>query len=100
MSEPISVTCPHCGATLQIDVEAGVVVHHQAPVSTAEKIDFDARLKQMEADKKRAADRMAEAFRAEKSRDRILEDRFRKLMDGAKNDEDADKPMIRDIDLD
>ena len=100
MSDPIVVTCPHCGATLEIDADAGVVVHHQAPVKATEKLDFDARLQQMEADKRRAADRMAEAFRTERSRERINEERFRKLIEGAKDDDEAGTPQIRDIDLD
>lgn len=99
MSKTISVSCPHCQSTLKIDAEAGVVIEHQAPVDPKEKIDFDTRLKQMEEEKKRAAGRLEEAMRAEKSRDRLLEDRFRKLMDDAKNQDDS-TPPIRDIDLD
>jgi hypothetical protein len=100
MSEKISVSCPHCSATLKIDVEAGVVVSHEAPVSTREKIDFDARLEQMKADKERASDRMAEAMRREKSKDRIMADKFRQLMDDAKAKGDDGKAPIKDIDLD
>jgi hypothetical protein len=99
MSEAISITCPHCGSTLQIDTDAGVVVGHAPPPSTGEKVDFDARLKQLEDEKQRASDRMAEAMRMEKDKERIMEDRFKKLMDeAAKSDDDA--PPIRDIDLD
>ncbi len=100
MSENITLTCPHCGSTLEIDVEAGVVVRHSAPPVERRKTDFDQRLKELESEKRRAADRMAEALRAEQSRERILEDRFRKLMEESKNDKDAGKPHIRDIDLD
>jgi uncharacterized Zn finger protein (UPF0148 family) len=98
-SNRISVTCPHCHATLTVDTEAAVVVGHQPPPSHKEKIDFDTRLKQMEEEKKRAAGRLEEAMRAEKSRDRLLEDRFKELMDDAKNQDDT-TPPIRDIDLD
>jgi uncharacterized Zn finger protein (UPF0148 family) len=99
MSETVSVTCPICGATLKIDTEAGVVVDHQAPPEHRDKIDFETRLKQMEEEKRRASDRLAEAMRKEKSRDRILEDKFRELMDKAKDIDDS-TPPIRDIDLD
>jgi len=99
MSKAISVTCPHCGSTLQVDTEAGVVVGHAPPPSTSEKVDFDTRLKQIEEEKQRASDRMEEAMRMEKDKERIMEDRFRKLLDEASKSDD-DEPPIKDIDLD
>jgi hypothetical protein len=99
MGDSLKVTCPHCGSSLTVDVEAGVVVDHAPPVEHRDKVDFDARLKQIEDDKRRASDRMAEAMRKEQSKSRLLEDRFRKLIDDAKNAPDDGKP-IRDIDLD
>lgn len=99
MSDKLIVNCPHCRSSLTIDTEAGVVVDHTPPVQAKDKIDFDTRLKQMEEEKRRAAGRLDEAMRAEKSRDRLLEDRFRKLMDDAKDVDDS-TPAIRDIDLD
>ncbi len=97
MSDTITITCPHCDSSIVIDVSAGVVMEHTAPARPQEKIDFDARLKQMEAEKARSADRMAEAMRQEKDKDRLMEDRFRSLMEKAKDD-DGSRP-IRDIDL-
>jgi hypothetical protein len=99
MSDPISLTCPHCGSGLRIDPDAGVVIDHTPPARTSEKTDFETRLKQLEDEKRRASDRMEEAMRMEKSKERIMEDRFRKLMDEAKKSGDDSKP-IRDIDLD
>ena len=99
MSDPVIICCPHCGSNLTVDVEAAVVVDHSPPVVHKEKTDFDERLKQIEDEKQRASDRMAEAMRKEQTQDRILEDRFRKLMDDAKKMPDPGKP-IRDIDLD
>jgi len=99
MSDHLKVTCPHCGSSLTLDVEAGVVVDAVPPAVHREKIDFDARLKEIEAEKRRASDRMAEAMRKEQSKGRLLEDRFRKLVDDAKKTGDDSKP-IRDIDLD
>lgn len=98
MSETITVTCPHCDSSLIIDTTAGVVVEHTTPVRPQEKIDFNARLKQMEEEKARSADRLAEAMREEKDKDRLMEDKFRSLMEKAKDD-DGSRP-IRDIDLD
>ncbi len=99
MGQHTTVTCPHCDSSLVIDVEAGVVVKHTPPVRTHEKVDFDTRLKQMEMEKARSADRMAEAMRQEKSKDRLMEDKFRSLMEKAKHDDDGSRPL-RDIDLD
>jgi hypothetical protein len=53
----------------------------------------------LEEEKRRAAGRLEEAMRQERSRDRLLEDRFRQLMDKAKDD-DGSPPPVRDIDLD
>ena len=93
-----TVTCPHCDSSLVIDVEAGVVVDHSPPVRIHDKIDFNARLKQMEDEKARSADRLAEAMRQEKSKNRLMEDKFRSLLEKAKDDDGT--PYIRDIDLD
>ncbi|MCP4898773.1 MAG: hypothetical protein GY906_17520 [bacterium] len=83
---------------LTIDTDAGVVTGHEPPVDTRERIGFDERLQQMKDEKERAADKMDEAFRREQSRDRLMEDKFRELMEKAKDIDDS-KP-IRDIDLD
>ena len=99
MSDKVIVSCPHCGANLTVDISAGVVVDHAPPVVHRDTTDFDERLKQIESEKRRASDKMAEAMRKEKSKERILEDRFNKLMDDAKKSPDQGKP-IRDIDLD
>jgi hypothetical protein len=100
MSDTITVTCPHCRSSLVIDRAAGVVVSHEPPVDRGSKIDFDQRLQQMEQEKRRMAGRLDEAMRAEKDKNRLLEDRFRKLMDSAREDPDDDRPFVRDIDLD
>ena len=99
MAELVSVTCPHCGSTLRIDPEAGVVVDHSRPPVHTDKTDFDTRLREIEEEHHRASERLAEAMRMERSREKIIEDRFRKLVDEAKKTKD-DKPPIRDIDLD
>ena len=98
MSEPVSITCPHCTAEIRIDTDAGVVIDHTPPVVHTDKTDFDTRLKELEEEKRRAGDRMAEALRMEQSKGKIMEDRFQKLMEEAKKSED-DGPPIRDIDL-
>ena len=99
MTDKLNLTCPHCQSALKVDIGAGVVVEHTPPVRHTEKVDFDSRLKQLEEDKERAADRMAEEMRKEKDKDRLMQDKFRELLDDAKKKDDGARP-IRDIDLD
>ena len=99
MKTKISVTCPHCASSLQVDTEAGVIISHEPPVQPTREVDFNARLQQIEREKERAGDKMAEAMRREKDKDRLMQDRFRELLDDTKKNDDGKKP-IRDIDLD
>ena len=99
MSKTISLVCPHCSSTLKVDTEAGVVVEHSAPIQHREKADFDKRLQQLESEKERSADIMAEAMRKEKDKKRLMEDRFKELFDETKKKDDGSRPL-RDIDLD
>ena len=95
-SPQISVTCPHCASSLQVDTEAGVVVSHEPPAQPNREVDFNARLEQIEREKERSGDKMAEAMRREKDKDRLMQDRFRELLDDTKKKDDG-KKQIRDI---
>ena len=99
MARTVSVTCPHCHAVLEVDVEAGVVLTHHAPREEKKAMDLEERLRAMEEAKARAEDRMAEAFRAEKAKERVMEDRFKKLLQSAREDGE-EPPPLKDIDLD
>ena len=99
MTSTKNLTCPHCGSSLTVDIKAGVVVHHEAPVEVKEKIDFNQRINQLESDQQRASDKMDEALRKENDRSRLMEDRFTELMKGAVEKDDGSRPL-RDIDLD
>jgi uncharacterized protein YlxW (UPF0749 family) len=99
MSRTTKITCPDCGSTLVVDLEAGVIVSHEPLQQETKKIDFDSKLAQIEHERNRASDRMEEAMRREQSKDRIMEDRFQQLMDDAKAKPITGKPL-RDIDLD
>ena len=95
----ISLTCPHCGCLLDVDIEAGVVVRHHPPRPERKALDFDERLKALQDDKQRAADRMDEAMRQEKAKEKVLEERFRRLLEEAPSEDEAERPL-KDIDLD
>ncbi len=99
MSATRNLTCPHCGSALIVDVEAGVIVHHEAPLEKKETIDFNQRVDGLKAEQQRAADKMDEALRKENDRSRLMEDRFAELMKGAAEKDDGTRPL-RDIDLD
>ena len=99
MSDHVKLKCPHCNSMLTVDTAAGVIVSHEPPVQKKDKIDFDKRLQQIESEKDRSADIMAEAMRKEKDKERLMEDRFKELFDETKKKDDGSKP-IRDIDLD
>ena len=98
MARQMRVHCPHCEAVLVVDLDAGVVLSHEAPPKIEEKIDFDARLEQLNVEKARSADKMAEALRKEKEKERLMADRFSDLMKKAADIDD--QPVLRDIDLD
>ncbi len=99
MSATRNLTCPHCGSALTVDIQAGVIVHHEAPPEKKEKIDFNQRVEGLKAEQLRAADKMDEALRKENDRSRLMEDRFAELMKGAADKDDGTRPL-RDIDLD
>lgn len=99
MSATRNLTCPHCGSALTVDIQAGVIVHHEAPPEKKEKIDFNQRVEGLKAEQLRAADKMDEALRKENDRSRLMEDRFAELMKGTADKDDGTRPL-RDIDLD
>ena len=93
-----SVTCPCCGSQVTVDADARVVIGHEAPVSTAEKASFDARLKTLDDEKRIAEEKFQESIRAEKSKKDVLERTVQDLFQKAK--EGPAGPVKRDIDLD
>jgi hypothetical protein len=93
-----TVTCPHCQAQLELDGERAVIVDSKAAEKPRNVINLDDRLKALSGERDNAAARMAEAMRAEKAGASIREEKFRKLLEVAKN-EPVEKP-IRDMDLD
>lgn len=94
-----TVTCPHCKSLLDIDGEAQVVLAVKPPEEKKATASLEERLKQLEEEKKRAADKLAEAMRAEKAGSRVREEKFRKLLEGVNPDEAPEK-VIKDVDLD
>jgi hypothetical protein len=93
-----TVTCPHCQSLLELDADAELVANCTPPAKPKSTTSIEDRLQALEKEKRDARDKMAEAFRAEQSGAALREEKFRKLLETAK-DEPVTKP-IRDIDLD
>ncbi|MCX7894499.1 MAG: hypothetical protein N2447_00880 [Thermoanaerobaculum sp.] len=94
-----TVTCPHCKSLLELDGDAKVVVASRPPEEKKAATSLEDRLKQLEEEKKRAADKLAEAMRAEQAGARVREEKFRKLLEGV-NPEETPERLIKDVDLD
>lgn len=94
-----TVTCPHCKSLLDIDADAQVVLAVKPAEEKKAATSLEERLKQLEEEKKRAADKLAEAMRAEKAGSQLREEKFRKLLEGVDPDAAPDK-VIKDVDLD
>lgn len=93
-----TVTCPHCKSLLDIDGDAQVVASHSPPAEARSATSFEDRLSSLVKEKEQAKAKLAEAFRAEKAGAELREEKFRRLLENAR-DEEPTKP-IRDIDLD
>lgn len=93
-----SVTCPHCHALLEIDDEKQLVASCTVPEKAKSGASFDDRLSALQKEKEGAAAKMAEAMRAQQSGAALREEKFKKLLEDAKN-APIEKP-VRDLDLD
>ncbi len=93
-----TVTCPHCQALLELDGDAQVIVGTKVPEKPRSTTSLEDRLQALGKEKADARARMDEAMRAEKSGAAIREEKFRKLLEEAK-DQPVTKP-VRDVDLD
>lgn len=88
--EPLHTVCPHCQCRMEVDRLSGEVLAHQAPPE-----DFDAAAKRATEDRQEARrDAFDAALRAEKSREKDLDDLFRQASEKQekKSDEDDDAP--------
>ncbi len=93
-----TVTCPHCQAQLELDGEHEVVVACKVPEKPKSTTTMEDRLAALTQERESAKTRMEEAMRSEQAGSVVREERFKKLLEGAKS-EPPTKP-IRDIDLD
>jgi len=97
-SSRIEVTCPCCGARLNIDRELGKVIAHEAPPRAANAPDFDRASELLQKQQARREALFAQSAEDEKVKSRVLEQKFRQALEKSK-DEPITRPA-RDFDLD
>lgn len=97
-SDLFTVTCPCCGALVELDAAGRVVVGHTPPPDTTEKTSFEERMNALEEEKRVAEEKFQESIRAEKSKKDVLAKKFEDLFQKAKDAPAG--PLKRDIDLD
>jgi uncharacterized Zn finger protein (UPF0148 family) len=93
-----TVTCPHCQALLELDGDTQVIIGSKPQEKPRSTTSLEDRLQALSKEKADAQARMEEAMRVEKAGAAIREEKFRKLLEEAK-DQPVTKP-IRDVDLD
>jgi hypothetical protein len=93
------VLCPCCGATLKIDPETQVVLHHREPEKKPAIEDLHAAVQQLKGDAERRNDVFEKSFAAHLSGDKVREKKFEELLKQAKEDKSGAPPR-RPFDLD
>lgn len=94
----IEVLCPCCQARLTVDPELGAVLHHEPPPKETHPTDLKAAVEELKGEAGRREARFKESMEAEKEKGKLLERKFKELLQKAK-DEPVARPT-RDIDLD
>ena len=97
-AETFEVACPHCGATLKIDVATHAVIAHTAPVTPKTFKDFEEASRAMREQEGRKESIFRQSVEAQKHSADLLEKKFQEALKRAK--ETPDTPKIRDFDLD
>ncbi len=95
---PLAVRCPCCESELELDRRTGAILSSRR--RQAAKKDFDALLRDVENSRERAERRFDQERAAVADRDRLLDERFRKALEAAESDDDADSRPVRPFDLD
>ena len=98
-SRAFDVECPCCGATLKIDPETQIVLHHREPERKPAIEDLHAAVQQLKGDAERRNDVFEKSFAAHLSGDKVREKKFEELLKQAKEDTSGAPPK-RAFDLD
>ena len=95
----IEVDCPCCHATLQIDPETRVVIHHREQPKRPLIEDLQAAVKQLKGEAARRDEAFEKSFATHKSGEKVREKKFNELLKLAKEDKSGEPPK-RAFDLD
>lgn len=98
-SEPFEVLCPCCGATLKIDAETQVVLHHREPEKKPTIEDLHAAVQNLKGEADRRNDVFEKSFASHLSGEKVREKKFEELLKQAKEDKSGAPPK-RPFDLD
>ncbi|MBK6879574.1 MAG: hypothetical protein IPN65_07435 [Elusimicrobia bacterium] len=99
MSAAFDVHCPCCKAQLTVSPEARAVVSHKAATPPKPVASLDEGVAVVKKDPERRAGLFAQSLETEKSKADRLKKSFNDLLQKAKEDPDAPRP-VRDMDLD
>ncbi|MGE0104134.1 MAG: 2-nitropropane dioxygenase [Blastocatellales bacterium] len=92
----LTIICPCCEATIQVDAETGAIISSQEKAKPT--ASFDEMKKELDRQKQLRDQIFAQAMGSEKDRERILEEKFREAFKNA--DKDKDKGFKNPLDLD
>ncbi len=98
-SNLIEVSCPCCGATLQIDPETAVVITHKTVERPPVIDDLRVAAQQLKGDADRRNEIFEKSFASHRSGEKIREKKFEELLRLAKEDTSGAAPK-RPFDLD
>ncbi len=93
------VKCPCCEATLQIDPELQIVLHHQAVEKKPAIEDLNVAVQNLKGEAARRNDIFEKSFASHLTADKVREKKFEELLKQAKEDKTGAPPK-RPFDLD
>jgi len=97
-AETFEIACPHCSASLKVDIETRAIISHTAPAAPKTFADMEAAARSMREQDQRKESIFRQSVEAQKHQGDLLEKKFQEALKRAK--ETPDTPKIRDFDLD
>jgi len=94
----IEISCPCCGARLEVDAELRKVITHEPPAKPAKERDLDHATQLLEKEAARREAHFKQSAEEEKIKSQLLERKFAEALKRTKDQPEA--PVLRDIDLD
>ena len=96
--ETFEVACPHCAASLKVDIETRAIIGHTPPVTPKTFADMEEAARAMREQEQRKESIFRQSVEAQKHQADLLEKKFQEALKRAK--EAPEVPKIRDFDLD